>query len=288
MLIFGPPNVKKMEEKGDIERLIKAVEHNRPDVRVEAVQVLARLRNPRAVEPLFAFFQAIEKSGKYRVEKLEFATALAKLGDSRVLDYLTGFLSYTPGDEEGRRHQEKAYLAIRELGPIAFDHFKGMPDYEAVKSLGLSGDPRALDLLLAELKDISEEVPMRRRAAAFGLGWLGDARAVEPLIGALTDEDGNVRVNAAEALGLLGDRRAVVPLLTALAFGGSYQGHFTSATFIALARIGDPRTVNVIIAGQGRGMAYLAEKPAKKLLREMGGAEVERELARYKKRQDDL
>ncbi len=48
------------------------------------------------------------------------------------------------------------------------------------------------------------------------MGQLGDARAVDPLIAALNDENRGVRQYAAECLGNLEDTRAVAPLIAAL------------------------------------------------------------------------
>ena len=50
------------------------------------------------------------------------------------------------------------------------------------------------------------------------LGKIGDARAIEPLVGALGDEDEYeyVRGASAEALGKIGDARAIEPLVAAL------------------------------------------------------------------------
>jgi HEAT repeat protein len=45
------------------------------------------------------------------------------------------------------------------------------------------------------------------------LGWLGDARAVEPLIGMLQDESDLVRMQAAAALGWIGSPKAITPLV---------------------------------------------------------------------------
>jgi HEAT repeat protein len=45
---------------------------------------------------------------------------------------------------------------------------------------------------------------------------IGDNRAVEPLIGALKDENWNVQKTAAEALGKIGNKRALGPLMEAL------------------------------------------------------------------------
>jgi HEAT repeat protein len=55
-----------------------------------------------------------------------------------------------------------------------------------------------------------------REAAANGLGRIGDAHAVEPLIAALKDRDYDVREAVAWALGQIGDTRAVEPLLATL------------------------------------------------------------------------
>jgi len=44
------------------------------------------------------------------------------------------------------------------------------------------------------------------------LGEIGDARAVEPLIDTLADENWEVQSSAAKALGKIGDDRAVQPL----------------------------------------------------------------------------
>ena len=51
-----------------------------------------------------------------------------------------------------------------------------------------------------------------RWGAAQGLGRLRDLRALEPLLGALSDEDWRVRFKAAWALGALGDRSALPAL----------------------------------------------------------------------------
>ena len=51
-----------------------------------------------------------------------------------------------------------------------------------------------------------------RWKAAESLARLGDLRAVDPLIGALSDADWRVRQKAAWALGYLGDPRAILPL----------------------------------------------------------------------------
>ena len=85
----------------------------------------------------------------------------------------------------------------------------------AADVLGRLGDSRAVEPLLATLKDSDVGV---RHMAAYALGELKDRRAVGPLIAALRDSSYFVRGMAAWALGELKDPRAVEPLKTLLLF----------------------------------------------------------------------
>ncbi|MBU1662625.1 MAG: HEAT repeat domain-containing protein [Chloroflexi bacterium] len=82
----------------------------------------------------------------------------------------------------------------------------------AAWALGMIGDPRAVEPLIATLGD----QPNVREVAAKALGKIADPRAVEPLIAALQDENWGVQGTTAKALGEIGDTRAVKPLITAL------------------------------------------------------------------------
>ncbi|NMC77990.1 MAG: HEAT repeat domain-containing protein [Chloroflexi bacterium] len=92
-----------------------------------------------------------------------------------------------------------------------------------------------MELLIALLQD--QEL---RRAAIFGLGHMGDARAVEPLIAVLRDADSIVREFAARALGQIGDARAVEPLIVALEDNAATV---VEAATMALNSLGVPRGV---------------------------------------------
>jgi HEAT repeat protein len=61
------------------------------------------------------------------------------------------------------------------------------------------------------MEKLKSEGPARAQVAAT-LGGCGDARAVQPLINALSDSDADVRISAAFALGKLRDKRALQPL----------------------------------------------------------------------------
>lgn len=110
----------------------------------------------------------------------------------------------------------------------------------AAQALGGIGDTRAVEPLIAGLRDSDQEV---RRAAADALGRTPDARAVEPLLAALKDKDGQVQLAAAHALGSTRDVRAVDTLIAAL-----QDRWLGRAAAEALGELRDPRAVEPLLA----------------------------------------
>ena len=72
-------------------------------------------------------------------------------------------------------------------------------------------DNEAVEPLLALLSDSSKSLEARWRAAA-NLGDIGDPRAVESLIAAISDKEWEVRASAIWALGMIGDDHGFEPL----------------------------------------------------------------------------
>ena len=85
-----------------------------------------------------------------------------------------------------------------------------------------------------------------RLYAATALGLLGDRRAVEPLIGALEDDDFMVYQAAARALEALRDSRAVDPLIAHINRTTKEGMTPLPAFFDALASIGGKKALDVI------------------------------------------
>gem|GEM_PF-4489594 len=82
-------------------------------------------------------------------------------------------------------------------------------------------DTRAVDPLIAALQDSVYRV---RKAAADALGYIGDARAVDPLLHVVLEErDLTVLEVAARALGQIGDVRAVEVLITMAQDQGNHE-----------------------------------------------------------------
>ncbi len=124
----------------------------------------------------------------------------------------------------------------------ALDHEDFITRKNAATALKNVGDERAVEALIQALsyedwQDSYIILSSVRESSAEALGKIGDKRAVNPLINAmLEDVDENVRWKAARALGDIGDRSAVEPLTEALKDG---SWHVRKDAVVALGKIGD-------------------------------------------------
>ena len=232
------PKVETLKARKDIKGLIKALRYRKDEgVRQAAAEVLGKIGDPRAVEPLIAAL----KDAEWIVREAA-AKALGKIGDTRAVEPLIAAL----------KDQNSWARAA------------------AAESLGKIGDPRAVELLIATLKDKDSGVRKAAAKALDHLGWepaqdeiagwywiakrdwdkcvaLG-ALTVEPLIAALKDAGWSVRADAAKALGKIGDPRVVEPLIAALKDKDEYV---RKAADEALVKIGAPAVEPLIAALKG-------------------------------------
>jgi HEAT repeat protein len=261
MPLFGPPNVKKLRAKRDVQGLINALGYKK-DYRVcrDAAVALGEIQDQRAVEPLIA----ATDTGNREVRKAA-AGALVRVPDPRAIMSLIALLEDT-FDKYGHVIDDTLGKSIRdaiaEIGTPAVEPLIAALKYRntgtqkaAAEELGRIRDPRAVEPLIAFLeKD--------RKAAVEALVEIGEP-AVEPLIAALKDKDNDVRKGAVEALDKLGwqpgedatavrywiaagkawhckeiGEPAVGPLIEAL---GSWEDRTSAAS--VLGTIGDPRAV---------------------------------------------
>ena len=118
----------------------------------------------------------------------------------------------------------------------------------ACKALGKIRDKRATDVLIENLSHPDESV---RYQATIALGYIGDAKAVQPLIQIYKNpDDPLVRSEAAKALGMIGDPSALKILLSSLK---KEKDRFIKYhTVTSLGKIGDSK----------------AKKPLQKIVKE--------------------
>ena len=111
-----------------------------------------------------------------------------------------------------------------------------------LRLLGVERAPGAVDFLIGALRD--EDANVRREVAA-ALGSIENPQAVEPLIATLRDPHGTVRQAAAEALGLIKNPQAVEPLIATLQ---DPHGTVRQAAAEALGSIKSTQAVEPLIA----------------------------------------
>ena len=248
--------VRPLREKRDVGALLELLGHEDRYVRESAARGLGRLGDKRAIEALVTALM----DGQYRVSRaaanalkdidrkwaataaarkavpaliasvrasnfngpLHVVKALGAIGDARAVEPLVGALSC-----RGAAVRETAARALAQIDP----KWRALPTAR-----------KAVPQYAAALKDKARG---KRLPAALALGFIADARAVEPLIAALKDGDSSLRREAARALGNIGDARAMEPLIAVLA-DREYKARYAAAG--ALGRIGDARAVPALVA----------------------------------------
>jgi HEAT repeat protein len=215
--------------------LVEQLGHEHFKVRVGAAFGLGKLRDPAAV-------QALAKAlGDDRKEvRVEAAVALGKIGDPSAVDALAGAL----GDAKAEVRAAAAAALARIGGePATATLLRALRKEDtrlcAVRALGDLGEARAVDALVGMLGNPDLWV---RADAAQALGMIGRPEALESLVKALR-EDPSIRSEAAIALGELADVRAEEALLP---FAGDEDAETREAVARALARIAGPKSLDVL------------------------------------------
>lgn len=194
------------------DELAKLAGDAEPHVRVAAAVALVRMNDPRGVAMIKA--SLADPSDKVR-ERAAIAVLFASLSSESLAPCLIPSLAdVSPtvrlyaADSLGKIGSRPALDALIEK----------LPDREILISvLGAISrirDPRSFEALVRHLDDADPNV---RKAAAHGLGQLGDAAGVAPLIARLSDDAVEVRTAAILALTRLKASESVAPLTTAAA-----------------------------------------------------------------------
>ncbi len=169
-----------MEENGDVEGLIHALNDDAENVRREAMMALERIGDSRATEPLIQQLQ----NPDITIQE-EAITALGRIGDKKAVSPLIQTLN-------------NQHIGIR---------------WKAAEALGKIGDPKATEPLIQTLQDPDKTI---QEEAITALGRIRDKKAVSPLIQTLNNQHIGIRSRSAEALGKIGDPKATEPLIQTL------------------------------------------------------------------------
>ena len=215
MPLFGPPNITKMRERGDIKGLIQALNH--PQVGEAAVAALVQIGGAQVAEQVIARLIAIVDKGEPDEYAEPGRDVLEKIGAPAV-DPLIACLKHPHQGVPARAATMLGRIgdprAVEPLSAMLKERSGTHSAAAAAGALGKIGDPRAIAPLVAALGDMSSET---RAEAAGALGQIGDPRAMRPLIRVMDDDVGAVREQTIEALDKLGYFRAAQPPAAALA-----------------------------------------------------------------------
>lgn len=163
-----------------------------------------------AVKPLFITLQNKDKTVQQTA-----ANALVQIGELAVnglIDLLNNYFNWS--------YTDNSSMLLR---------------INAANVLGKIGDPRAIDVLV-KIGSKVERTLDHRRAAADALGLIG-APAFESLITMLKNNDANLQQFAAWGLGKIGDPRAIEHLIPILSTQPFHYPHARSAAREALKAI---------------------------------------------------
>ena len=222
-VIFAVEALGRIGDDHAVEPLIAKLHDSWSDIRYKAAEALGMIGDARAVDPLITVLGDSDSDVRDKA-----AEALGMIGDARAVEPLVALLRNDVGWWTVVRAlvkigdtQSVEPLLVARLAKLYAELHERNKNWRigSARELGRIGDARAVEPLIASLRDYDSEV---RYTAAFSLGEIGDARAVEPLIAALRDSDLKVRRVAAHSLGKIGDARAVEPLIAALRDSGEY------------------------------------------------------------------
>jgi HEAT repeat protein len=195
--------------------------------RVKAAKALGQSKRPEAIPALTEAMRDPEL-------KVRKQTVFSLRGFNST-DAIDGLLVGLRDEEKGIRNEAMvAFLEIyvgagnAELGgPLSF--FLG-PRYKTPKLNGLI--PLSSEVVAALEASLQDEEPALRRRAAYTLGLLGAADAVDSLGAALSDPQKDVRMEAVSALAAIGNHaagEALRSVLSIAASDASFAGHVVDA-----------------------------------------------------------
>lgn len=223
---------------------IENLKNDDPEIRALSAYTLGKLKDACAVEPLIDTLKDPEL--KVRQKAVE---ALGELRDQRAVEPLISLLK--SGDECMK------YLVIEAVGEIRdkratgllLDLFKVDKGEKMVETLGRLGDARAVEPLIA----LMLENQNRAQMVAYALWNIEDGKGISRLIELLYDKDDTVRALSAFALGCAcgiprgykPDSRAVEPLMDLFLHDNA---RVRSDAIWALGKIKDERAGDLIIA----------------------------------------
>jgi HEAT repeat protein len=210
MGLFGPPNVEKMKAQRDVDGLIKTLGYRKDtNVCTLAAVALGQLYDARAIKPLISVVVEGSDTNVRNAACNALINICIKLGDIEPLVVLLKrkynglFVRKAAASALGQIGNARAINQLL-VALYTITDKKLCPDeiYQVVIDALVKIGAPAVEPLIIVLRD--SHWSFYHMAVANILGLICDARAIEPLIAALGDDNVDVRKAAAGALDKIG------------------------------------------------------------------------------------
>lgn len=206
----------KLKARSAVEPLLEALESDSASLRSAVISALGSIEDPRTFDVLARIATDTNESTALRTSAAWTITLHFK---DHALPVLRKLLFETPSPRP-----DAVLMALCELGPDAVPvlleaahdsrpHMRESAETWLEHYLWRERDPRILEFLAQILTTDDQRLRLR---AALILGRLGDARTIEPLLGALRGNNILLWTQIAHVLAKIGDERAVPVLEEAL------------------------------------------------------------------------
>lgn len=237
-------NLARIADPAATDALITVLQTDKDSwIRTRAAQVLRDRGDKRAVDALIAALKDKDQGVRQWV-----AEALGVFKDPRSIPALISVLA----DDDHHSGAQRVTSALASFGSVAIEPLLvALKDDDPKVRLGAVSairiiiyrekDQRVFEPLLVALNDTNEDV---RVEAAWALGDIKDARAIDPLI-AMTKRSDRSQSSAVDALGMIGNAKAV-PILCDLL--NDESDWIVKSAAEALGRIGDPKAADALYA----------------------------------------
>lgn len=217
---------RRIQERGSLERYLKALQSEDEEIRAAAIAALRSLGRPAA-----EFLIGALSDPHYGV-RIAAAEGLGEIGDESGVNPLILLLDDTERDVRIAAAGALAQIRdARAIAPLIRQFGDGYPQVRSAAAAAAAGF--GLDALESLEAALDDPVPVIRLTAARAIGIVGNPRSIPLLIGHLEDPAREVGVVAAQTLGKFG-RPAIEPLSLVLETGGK-EGRL--AAIDALAKI---------------------------------------------------
>jgi len=221
-----------------LRELVRILNEGSKDLRMYAVMALGEYRSENAITPLINAL-----SDKAWPVRNSAANALKNFGSLALIPVLKSLLS---NNDDVRFWSRRVFeeIAPKDIGlliRLLTNSNDGEMRYLVAYGLGIVGDRKAVPALINSLLNDSNE--WVRKYAASALSKIGDERAIGPLISVLGEDNEELGYWTAKVIGQMGEM-AIEKLQECL---DSPQEKVRFFSILALGAIGDRKSIDILI-----------------------------------------